>query len=124
MTREEAIWYLQPIADSASLPRYAEALNMAIAALREQEERKATLIQQYIKVPEKPQWISVEERLPEPYKNVLVWRDNYLDDSGCVGIDFTFTFNGGDVEWADHMRTWKSVVTHWMPLPEPPKEEV
>ena len=39
MTREEAIWYLQPIADSASLPRYAEALNMAIAALREQEER-------------------------------------------------------------------------------------
>lgn len=36
MTREEAIWYLQPIADSASLPRYAEALNMAIAALREQ----------------------------------------------------------------------------------------
>lgn len=39
MTREEAIWYLQPIADSASLPRYAEALNMAISALKEQEER-------------------------------------------------------------------------------------
>ena len=39
MTREEVIWYLQPIADSASLPRYAEALNMAISALREQEER-------------------------------------------------------------------------------------
>lgn len=39
MTREEAIWYLQPIADSASLERYKEALGMAIAALREQEER-------------------------------------------------------------------------------------
>lgn len=39
MTREEAINYIQPIADSASLPRYAEALNMAISALREQEER-------------------------------------------------------------------------------------
>ena len=37
MTKEEAIWYLQPIADSASLPRYAEALNMAISALREQD---------------------------------------------------------------------------------------
>ena len=37
MTREEAIWYLQPIADSASLERYKEALGMAIAALREQE---------------------------------------------------------------------------------------
>lgn len=40
MTREEAIWYLQPIADSASLPRYAEALNMAISALREQENKR------------------------------------------------------------------------------------
>ena len=37
MTRKEAIWYLQPIADSASLERYKEALGMAIAALREQE---------------------------------------------------------------------------------------
>ena len=37
MTREEAIWYLQPIADSASLERYKEALGMAIAALREQD---------------------------------------------------------------------------------------
>lgn len=39
MTHEEAIWYLQPIANSASLPRYAEALGMAIAAMREQEEQ-------------------------------------------------------------------------------------
>lgn len=37
MTRKEAIWYLQPIADSASLERYKEALGMAIAALREQD---------------------------------------------------------------------------------------
>lgn len=36
MTREETIWYLSPIAESAALPRYKEALGMAIAALKEQ----------------------------------------------------------------------------------------
>ena len=56
MTKEEAIWYLQPIADSASLPRYAEALNMAIAALKEQD---ATDINVWNK------WISVKDGLPE-----------------------------------------------------------
>lgn len=40
MTRKEAIWYLEPIAESASLERYKEALTLAIAALREQEERE------------------------------------------------------------------------------------
>lgn len=39
MTREEAIWYLTPIAESASLERYKEALGLALSALREQEER-------------------------------------------------------------------------------------
>lgn len=37
MTREEAILYLQPIADSAHMKRYSEALGVAIAALRERE---------------------------------------------------------------------------------------
>ena len=50
MTRVEAIWYLTPIAESAGLERYKEALSMAVAALREQEERR---------------WIPVEERLPK-----------------------------------------------------------
>lgn len=37
MQLEEAIQYLQPIADSASLPRYADALNTAISAMEELE---------------------------------------------------------------------------------------
>ena len=40
MTTEEAILYLSPIAESASLKRYKEALGMAIAALRAQQERE------------------------------------------------------------------------------------
>ena len=37
MTISEAIQYLQPIADSASLPRYSDALNTAIDAMQELE---------------------------------------------------------------------------------------
>ena len=66
-------------------------------------------------------WISVKDRLP-PNK------DRYL----CAGVEAV----GGRLHKA-HVRilklyyTWVSdwedaenfVVTHWMPLPEPPKEE-
>lgn len=60
-----------------------------------------------------PKWISVEERLPGESVTVLVYRD------GCCGVArlldvepitmWTYTGFGGDP-------------THWMPLPEPPKE--
>lgn len=92
MTREEAIWYLTQIAESASLERYKEALSMAVAALREQEERR---------------WIPVTERLPDIGKDVLI----YSKEDG-VDVDYY----GGDMFGYCN-------VTHWMPLPEPPKED-
>lgn len=107
MDRSEAIWYLQPIADSASLERYKEALNMAIAALREQEQRE-----QEPKVVEidqvKTEWISVEERLPEPTYCVLTYGAE--GEMEIYALDFDGTWMG----YVD--------VTHWMPLPMPPKE--
>ena len=56
-------------------------------------------------------WIPVTERLPEGMKDVLVIRAH-----GDPDIEFLF-----------HDGTWvgdtegKQDVTHWMPLPEPPK---
>jgi len=66
-----------------------------------------------------PEWISVEERLPEAAGNYIVaYHPCYWDDVKYqvtnVGID---AFRG-KTTWAKnkHQR-----VTHWMPLPEPPE---
>ena len=65
-------------------------------------------------------WISVEERLPEPYQNVLTCAQKLfgVDRLLVYGIDYTLD-NG---EWACGGESYKTMVTHWMPLPEPPKE--
>jgi hypothetical protein len=60
-----------------------------------------------------PRWISVEERLPEPGERVLVSNggfvcESFLSQSGKWqrgGVDMFFM-----------------TPTHWMPLPEAPKE--
>lgn len=53
-----------------------------------------------------PQWISVKDGLPEPGVHALV----YTPDAG-IFIDFHDGFEFGIKD-----------ATHWMPLPEPPKE--
>ena len=62
-----------------------------------------------------PRWISVEERLPEPYQNVLTcaWKLFGADRRLVYGIDYTLD-NG---EWACGGESYKTMVTHWMPLP-------
>lgn len=55
------------------------------------------------------QWISVEDRLPEEDQKVLA----YTAESQGTFEEYRLCFG-----WAI-----KGRVTHWMPLPEPPKEE-
>ena len=69
------------------------------------------------------QWIPVSERLPKPYVDVITLRQDLLSRANTVGLEYITIQGIADIPaWSkDHM-TWKNKVTHWMPLPEPPKE--
>lgn len=62
------------------------------------------------------EWISVKDRLPEGYKDVLVCFEN----SSGYHVDITFYSDK-----LDYGEGWylTADITHWMPLPEPPKED-
>lgn len=76
-----------------------DALAMAISAL------------------EKTKWISVDERLPEEKVNCIVhYKHAYCDNDDYWAIGICFY----DGEKFQINPAYK--VTHWMPMPEPPKE--
>ena len=58
------------------------------------------------------EWISVEDMLPEYNRKVLV-----LLETGEIWIDEYI-----DRGYAEYFAVWHGLVTHWMPLPEPPKQ--
>ena len=63
-----------------------------------------------------PRWIPVEERLPEHNVFVIVGYKRY-------GYAFEGCYSEEESEWYD--REYSSIAnpSHWMPMPEPPKEE-
>ena len=58
------------------------------------------------------QWISVDDKLPETEEEVLVLT---VSKTGNVNVDKGYLLNGRFVHRGS------AVVTHWMPLPEPPE---
>lgn len=66
------------------------------------------------------EWIPVTERLPETEGSYLVYTER-----GSVYASHFYTekkFASGYVREASWSQRGKVKVTHWMPLPEPPKE--
>lgn len=70
-----------------------------------------------------PSWIPVSERLPTPYVDVITCRRDFLARGTTIGNEYITIRDNEILSWSQDYRTWKSKVTHWMPLPEPPKEE-
>lgn len=73
-------------------------------------------------VDEMPRWISVEERLPEAHADGSV--DAELVTDGEF-IHMAYYAHGQWIfcESGEMKEPMWNTVTHWMPLPEPPKED-
>jgi len=65
-------------------------------------------------------WISVKDRLPEIWDDYLAFGYGPTIPASC----FVAVYDPKSNKWYD-MHTdwdWSDVITHWMPLPEPPKD--
>lgn len=128
MTREEAIRILDPattvealaeieyyagFSQTAMIDALSDACEVAVAALRELEERR---------------WIPVTERLPDTNGTFIVtacdegcshgegiWYDTVVVAAEYYKGAWTWDENGTEYDL-------EGIVTHWMPMPEPPKE--
>jgi len=65
-----------------------------------------------------PEWISVEDRLPENRVNCIVYyKHAYCDNDGYWAIGVSF-YDGNEFQIGLAYK-----VTHWMPIPAPPIEK-
>ena len=67
------------------------------------------------------EWISVKDRLPNPFTPVLVYRQSFGTLPPYIKVDKMTLWNDDTQVWVDEVGNWKNVTTHWMPLPKPPK---
>lgn len=73
-------------------------------------------------------WIPVTEQLPQvrdvrinptsPAMYLVSHRVMICDDEGHIDLDYYHTGSSGTLEWK---RSNRQNVTHWRPLPKPPK---
>ena len=73
------------------------------------------------------EWISVKDKLPPYNRNVLVYRPNMAMK---ILVDtYDGYYGDDDDEWYEGWALYggdthgNPVITHWMPLPQPPKGE-
>lgn len=73
-------------------------------------------------------WISVAERLPDNKEHDWVLAQ-VVEDNGYMHIPKVMEYRQSKKDWFEETYGWLSeyngafTVTHWMPLPEPPKGE-
>ena len=74
-----------------------------------------------IELLESQQWISVKDRLPEEWESVITFQPSLAGDRGLIRIGVYI----GSNKWRECERhdMMDLPVTHWMPMPEGPKEE-
>ena len=83
---------------------HEETMRMAVDALRAQQEREN----------QKPQWISVKDRLPDKNQYVLGYFPAMSGTPSSMQITVGWNMNERSA-----IEGWGAA--YWMPLPEPPK---
>lgn len=76
------------------------------------------------------EWISVEDRLPEcPHEytadDTMVSQSVLICDSSmwpCIGMGHMVEGGKWTLYGGEHDFMWPETITHWMPLPEAPKQ--
>lgn len=74
------------------------------------------------------EWISVKDRLPDNKEHDWVLAQ-VVEDNGYMHIPKVMEYRQSKNDWFEETYGWISkhngalTVTHWMPLPEPPKGE-
>lgn len=100
---------------------FADTMKQAADAIEEleaiREEQKAQIIA--MAAEDKPRWIPVTERLPEQGKRYLVIRFDEVTKTQFIDI----LWHDAHDLWWNRLYKGQYNVTHWMRLPEPPKEE-
>lgn len=113
MTIEEAIQILDPKTCSEALEKYSTDIETLEACIEAQNVVFDEL--------RKRQWISVKDRLPEICQDVLV----YCKNTQRVTIGrFAHWYDNDGWDIVGTKGRFNDIVTHWQPMPEPPKEGV
>ena len=118
MTTNEAIEILRknrPTSDTRPCGlELCDAVDMAISALRQQD----------VTDKDAGKWISVKDRLPDCMGEVLVIVSGKPHEN--ITLDGAYEIAEYDPVEGWILEMWpewcSGVVTHWMPLPEPPEE--
>ena len=63
------------------------------------------------------EWVSVEDTVPDPGERVLATDGTFVGEAYRTSANSWYRHTG--FPWRDCLQ---SIVTHWMPLPKPPKE--
>lgn len=105
METKQIISWLYDKAARAHDHSYARMLNTTAKRLKELDEKQ--------------RWIPVTERLPNAHDCCIVYRKNTFGHFSMLRYTPALGFHFYDSEWGD---VTVDNVTHWMPLPEPPKE--
>ena len=68
-----------------------------------------------------PEWISVEERLLDEWREVLAYMPIHSDEKNPHMIRICWYIGNGKWRETEYGEIVELRITHWMPLPEPPK---